>query len=270
MIPSDALDTSVVGRAFSILFCFDGRRHELSLAEITERVSLPKTTVHRLAAHLLDQGVLERGAAGCYRLGMRLFELGNLVPSQRRLRTIALPFIEDLYEATHQVIHFGVLDDIEVIYLERITGHDGVSCPTRIGGRMPAYCTAVGKAILAHRPDATHRTVQAGLSRRTPHTIVEQERLLQGLQEVTRSGLAYDWQEGQIGVSCVAAPVFSRDGRAVAAISVTSHAIHKRSERFAGAVQATAASLTRALRQMPDAYWDQSDLPADLRDVASS
>ena len=270
MASSDALDTSVVGRAFSILFCFDGRRHELSLAEITARVGLPKTTVHRLAAHLLEQGALERGTAGCYRLGMRLFELGNLVPSQRRLRTTALPFIEDLYETTHQVIHFGVLDGIEVIYLERITGHDGVSCPTRIGGRMPAYCTAVGKAILAHRPDAMHRTLQAGLARRTPHTIVDQWRLQEGLREITRSGLAYDWQESQVGVSCVAAPVFNRDGLAVAAISVTSHAIHKRSERFAGAVQATAASLTRTLRQMPDAYWDHSDLSADLRDGAST
>ncbi|WP_216826525.1 IclR family transcriptional regulator [Euzebya pacifica] len=265
MLSSDPLETSVVGRAFSILFCFDGRRHELSLAEITERVGLPKTTVHRLAAHLLEQGVLERGSAGCYRLGMRLFELGNLVPSQRRLRSTALPFIEDLYEATHQVIHFGVLDDIEVIYLERITGHDGVSCPTRIGGRMPAHCTAVGKAILAHRPEALGRTVQAGLSRRTPHTIADEARLVADLQEIARSGLAYDWQEGQVGVSCVAAPVFNRDGKAVAALSVTSHAIHKRSERFAGAVQATAASLTRTLRHMPDAYWDHSDLSAELR-----
>lgn len=259
-------DRSVLGRAFAILGSFDDRRSQITLAELADRVSLPKTTVHRLARQLVDYGALECGSSpGSYRLGMLLFELGGLVPSRRRLRETALPFIEDLYETTHETIHFGMLDGTEVVYLERISGHNAVACPTRPGGRMPAYCTAIGKALLAFNPEMVQDTIDAGLRPRTRHTLTRASLLREQLEQVHETGIAFDREEGQLGVACVGAPILDRRGMAIAAISVTSQPRGLQQSRYIGAVQATATSLGRALRKMPDSYWDQeSDRSAAL------
>ena len=103
-----------------------------------------------------------------YQLGLKLFELGNSVARQRELREAALPFMEDLYEATHETIHLGVLDDAEVLYVEKIAGRRGCTVPTTLGTRKPLYCTGLGKAILAYStPQLVQAVIQNGLPRRT-------------------------------------------------------------------------------------------------------
>jgi IclR family transcriptional regulator, acetate operon repressor len=256
-------ERSVLHRAFRILSAFDGERTEVSLAELAARTGLPKGTLHRLAAQLVEQSALERTQYG-YQLGMRLFEIGGLVPRQRRLREIAIPFIEDLYEATHETIHFGVLAGTDVVYLERISGHNSIRLPTRAGGRLPAYCSGIGKAMLAFSPQEVVDTVIArGMPRRTPHTISTAKRLQDALERVRELGVAYDLEEGKLGVACVAAPVFNNEKRPVAALSVTTTAprLH---ERLTPGVLATALSLSRAIRRMPDSHWDRRHLPTDI------
>ena len=147
----DAAARSVLERAFRILGAYSPADRELTLAEMTRRTGIPKPTVHRLAGELLALGLLE-GERGVYRLGMRMFELGQLVPLQRDLREEALPFMQDLFEATHETVHLAVLDGTEVLYIEKISGHRRVAAGSRIGGRLPAHCTAVGKAIIAVSP----------------------------------------------------------------------------------------------------------------------
>ncbi|MPY81470.1 MAG: helix-turn-helix domain-containing protein, partial [Actinophytocola sp.] len=163
---------SVLARALTILTSFEASDAEMSLAELTRRTGLPKPTVHRLVVELSSWGILERTQTGIC-LGMRLFELGQLAPAQRDLREAALPYLEDLWAATRATVHLAVLDDLEVVYIEKLAGRGGPELPSRVGGRMPTYCTAVGKALLAFSlPEVVHAVVDAGLVRRTPRTIV--------------------------------------------------------------------------------------------------
>ena len=263
-----APDTSVIGRVFALLRAFSqSGRAELSLAQLTKSTGLPKSTIHRTVGQLLEADVLERTAHG-YRLGLAMFELGSLVPRQRRLREVALPYMEDLYELTHETIHFGVLDQNEVLYIERIHGHESVDCATRIGGRMPLHCTGLGKSLLAWCADTmVEDVVRAGLPRRTPYTITQSARLREDLAEIRKRGLALDREEAVPGVNCVAAPILNRSNGPVAAISVTARSL-QRAERWATAVQQSAHRLTKAVRQMPDSFWQQSDLVASLTESA--
>ncbi len=114
--------TSVLERVFAILDCFSAEQPELTLAELASRTAIPKPTVHRLAKVLVDQRLLNRTDAG-FRLGIRLFELGELVGERRDLRDASLPFLQELFELTHETIHLGVLEGDEVLYFVKIVGY---------------------------------------------------------------------------------------------------------------------------------------------------
>ena len=140
---------SVLTRATQILAAFDDQHPTLKLRGLSARTGLPRSSVHRTAEQLVELRWLERSADG-YRPGLLLFELGGLVPRVSRIRQRALPFMEDLYETTHELVQLAVLDGSEVVYLEKIGGHDSSEVSSRLGGRLPAACTGLGKAMLAH------------------------------------------------------------------------------------------------------------------------
>lgn len=242
-----ATDNSMLGRAFSIIHAFCGADPTLSLAELSRRTNIPKATVFRIAGDLADRRVLERVESG-FRLGMHLFELGEMVPRQRRLRDAALPFLEDLYELTHEIVHLGVLEGHEVLYIEKLSGHRGVKTPSRIGGRFPAYCSALGKAILAYSPHAeVERVMAAGMRPRTPYTITSRASLVAQLHKAAREGVAFELEESAIGLTCVASPIFASAGLPVAALSVTGPTYRFDAEQKAVAVRMAALSVTRSL-----------------------
>lgn len=153
--------SSVLVRAFCVLDAFVPEGGEMGLSELVRRTGLPKATVHRLATQLVDIGALEK-MGDRYRPGLRLFELGSVVVRHRRLRDSALPLMEDLYEATHETVHLGIPDGLDVLYLEKIVGPRGSPVSTRVGTRKPLYCTALGKAMLAFSPGELLRAVLAG------------------------------------------------------------------------------------------------------------
>ena len=246
-------EPSVLGKAFRVLDSFGPDSGTLSLGEVASRADLPKSTVHRITGQLAQWGVLERTDGG-FRLGIRLFEWGSLVPHQRELREAAVPFMEDLYESTHETVHLGMLDGIEVMYVDKIAGHRGVSVPTSVGRRMPAYCTGLGKALLAFSaPELTDHVVTAGLQPRTAYTIVVPDVLRGELARVRARGVAYDHEEAVLGVACAAAPVRDQDGVAIAALSVTGPTIRVEPERLGPAVRTAALGLSRVLRAAPAA-----------------
>ncbi|GHF54946.1 IclR family transcriptional regulator [Amycolatopsis bartoniae] len=220
------------------------------LTELAARAGLSKTTTFRLVGDLVRLGLLEREGEW-YRLGGTLFELGSLVPRRQDLREIALPFLQDLFEGTRQTVHFGIRDDRDVVYLERIHGHDAVPLPSRIGGRLPLTCTAIGKALLAFSGPGLADEILAGpLPRLTPFSITDPVRLRTALEQTQVSGLAYEEQEAAPGVSCIAAPVFS-GAVAVAALSVAVPREQFRPAHLAPAVRTAALGLSRTLRQPP-------------------
>ncbi len=237
----------MLGRAFTILGAYGPADRRLTLAEITRRTGIPKPTVHRLAGELLALGALE-GEHGVYRLGMRMFEFGQLVPGQRDLREAALPFMEDLYEAAHETVHLAVLDGTDVLYIEKISGHRRVAAGSRIGGRLPAHCTAVGKALLAvSPPGALEAVLAAGLARRTAFTITVPSVLRRQLIKAARAGVAYEREESDLGVTCVASPVQGFGNPAMAAISITGPVTRLEPEGYAPAVRLAALGLSRRL-----------------------
>lgn len=240
---------SMVGRAFALLTAFRSGDDELSLAELCRRTGIAKPTAHRLLGELAALGVVERGENGAVRLGLPLFELGQLVPRQRDVQVVAEPFLADLFEATHETVHLAVPDGTDVVYVQKLAPGGGPDIPSRLGGRMPAYCTGVGKALLAFGPpDRLAAVLAAGLPRRTPRTVIAPGLLRSELESVRRRGLAEEREESAPGIACVAAPVLDAEGRAVAALSITGWANRLQTRFVAPAVRTAALTLSRAVK----------------------
>lgn len=238
---------SALGRADLILGAFDSTHTSLSMLGITARTRLPKTTVHRTIEKMVELGWLTHDQ-GRYRLGNRLFELAGLSGLQTFLRSVALPYLADLYASTKQTVHLAVLDRGQVLYIDKINGQRPTTALTRVGGRMPAHCTAVGKVLVAHaEPAVRERVLQRVLEPCTTATIVSSQRLEQELDRTVAEGLAFDREESAVGLSCVAAPVILTDGGCVAAISVATLDSRVRLSRFALAVHDASAGVTRAM-----------------------
>ncbi|MEU0426157.1 IclR family transcriptional regulator [Streptomyces canus] len=237
----------MLDKAADILEAFSPSGGPYRLSELSKRTGLPKPTVHRLAADLVRLGWLERSGTQ-YRLGAKLFELGSLVPHRLDLRETALPFLQDLFEATRETIHLGVREGLEVVYLERIHGHEALQLPSRIGGSLPLTCTGVGKALLAFSgTELTEEVLSRPLPSLTPYSITDPARLRMALEKTRVSGLAYEEQEAALGVSCIAAPVFAGDA-AIAALSVAVPRTRFSPAQLAPAVRTAALGLSRVLR----------------------
>lgn len=247
------LDT-VLGKAMAILHAFRVDDRLLPLAELVRRTGLPKGTVHRVAADLVHHRLLEKTEHG-YRLAGGLFELGMLAAVERTLLEVAMPFVQDLYERTHETVHLGVREGTEVVYVAKIGGHRQARSPSRTGGRMPMHCTAIGKVLLAHAdPEIRTAVLNGPLERRTPHTVVAPGLLEQQLARTLETGIAYEREESTVGLLCVGTPVLDADGRtAIAAVSVTGPVGRFRPEVHENAIRAAAAALgsTLARRRAP-------------------
>jgi DNA-binding IclR family transcriptional regulator len=237
----------VLARGLGLLDTFGPQDAELTLTEIAHRSGLPKPTTLRLLSQLVQWEALER-VGNSYRLGMKMFLLGQRVPRHRTLREAALPYLEDLYEATHENIHLAVPDGVSTLFLEKVSGHDSMPIVSRVGGKLPAHCTATGKIFLAHGELAQfQRTVAFGLTRCTPRTIVAPGLLRRELERTAERGYGVNYEEVEVGVSAVAAPVVDGAGRVVAAVSVTGRSVGMDVARLAPAVRTAARGLTREL-----------------------
>jgi len=237
--------TSVVDRSAALLAAFGPDDHALGIAELSRRAGLPKSTTHRLAAALVHAGLLERNGVRL-QLGLRLFELGELVPRRRGLRAAALPFMEDLREATRNTIHLAVLEGTEVVYLEILPGPDGPPVPSRVGGRLPAHATAVGKAMLACLPPEQAEEILRGpLRPLTSRTLTAPGAIRRQLARIRADGVAYDREESGPGVVCAAGPIRRPDGTAVAALSICGRSGRTKLDRIGPAVHTTALALAR-------------------------
>ena len=231
---------SVLGRIDTILGAFDDAHQILTLHELTQRTALPKSTVFRMIEQLAEMGWLERDFSG-YRVGMRLFEIGGLATRRSRLTETALPHLHSLSVTTGFAVPLAILDGPEVVYLHRVASGD-FQLPTREGGRQPAHCTALGKAMLAFDPETAAEVLETDLVRRTPHTITSAPDLAAELEQIAAIGLAFDREEAYEGLTCVAAPL-RNGGRAIAAVSVTGPVDRFDARAVATHVEQTAAAI---------------------------
>jgi DNA-binding IclR family transcriptional regulator len=232
-----------------VLDAFTPSSPVLTLSEIARRAALPLTTTHRLVGELCASGALERDRDGMYRIGLRLWEIASLAPRGVPLREAALPFLEDLYEVTHENVQLGVREGHEVLYIERITGRQAVGVLTRVGGRFPLHASGIGLVLLAHAPECVQQEVLAGrLHRFTDHTIADPDRLRRILAQVRRDGVAVSYRQVTLDALSVAAPVFDADGAVLAGLSIVSKADGTDPARLVPAVRAAALGTSRALR----------------------
>lgn len=239
--PSGGLD-----RAAVLLDAFDETHRELTLAALVRRSGLPRSTVHRTAERMIRLGWLDKPAE-TYRVGTRIFELSGLVPVRHELREAALPFLQDLYAATGTTVQLGILDGTRVLIVEKITGHRPMPMLSQVGSRIPAHCSSLGRAILAFSAaEAIDAVIAAGLIARTSRTVTSEVALRRELAAVPDRGWAVEREEGNIGVACIAAPIFDRSGTIAAAVSVSGPSGVVRPERMGAAVRLAAAAATRA------------------------
>lgn len=243
---------SVLGRALAVLETFSNGRPEQTLGAIAEETGLPSATAHRLVNELVAWGALERVGRGRYRIGLRLWQLGSLAPEPRALRDVALAYLHDLLEVTHEVVHLVVRDGERALYLERLMARPEVHVRSRVARRLPLHATGPGKVLLAHAPDDVAARVLAGrLPRFARNTITDPGVLRDALAAVRASGYCISREEMTDGTASVAAPVHGPDGDVVAAISVVVPAGRSDLTALVPAVRLAAAGIARELRRLP-------------------
>ncbi len=239
----------MTSRALRVLAAFGPDRPTLTLTELARRADVPLSTAHRLAGELVAWGALERDADGCFCIGLRLGELASLAPRGQALRHAARPFLEDLFEVTRENVQLAVLEESEVLVLERVSGPSAIRILGRVGGRLPAHPTAVGRALLAHAPAAVRdRVLARPLAALTPYTLTDPLLLGEELRAVAEAGVAVTWRQVTADACSVAAPVAGPDGAVVAALAIVVPVTGAEPAVLVPAVQAAARGVSRALR----------------------
>jgi DNA-binding IclR family transcriptional regulator len=234
LAPRSPYQIQVLDRALAILDTLSAEGPDLSLGEISEKLGLHKSTAHRVIMVLERHNLIERNSVnGRYRLGLKLFELGTRAVSQLDLRERARPFLERLVLETSETVHLCILDDSEVVYLDKVEPTRSVRMATSVGRRNPAHCTAVGKAIMAYLSDAQVEVIvrKQGLRAMTSNTITSFVELKKELSAIRERGYAVDNEEIEEGVRCIGCVVRNFFGEPLAAISISAPAFRLTKEK---------------------------------------
>jgi DNA-binding IclR family transcriptional regulator len=211
-----------VDKAFEILTALPAGGQFVGVSELARSMRLSKSTVFRLLTTMERNGFVER-EDGRYRLGRRLHDIGAQVyePQPGNLHELLSPIMAVLYERSRETVHLGVLRDSEVVLLGRLHGRRTTPHALRLGSRFPAHCSAMGKALLAHDPDAVDSLLDRGLVARTPRSIVAPRRFRAELHHARQTGIASSDQEARPNLSCVAIALRDTARRPVAALSIS-------------------------------------------------
>lgn len=245
------LNTSLA-KALRVLDLFNGVENGLSLSEIAQRLGLRPGSIYPIVYTLSKFGYLERDAeTKKYALGLRILVLANQILSSLDIREKAKPILKRLARDLEVNVHLAVLYEGEVLYLDREEASPSVIIPSVIGRRVPPHCTALGKVLLAHNPEAVEKLLGKGsLPAFTPNTITNPDFLRQELKRVWEQGYSVDWEEFHQGNICVAAPVYNYRGKVVAAISLSfpkARLTHEPLNHFVQAVVQGARELSASL-----------------------
>lgn len=191
-----------------MLATFDRERQSQNLSQIASRAGLALSTTHRIATELAGWGALQRGDDGAWHVGLRLWEIASVCPRSQILREVALPFMQDLYEATHENIQLAVREGTELVFVERIAGHRSVELITMVGSRFPLAATGMGRVLLAHAPvDIQQAVLELPLQAWTPHTVTDPAALRSQLDRIRREQFCVSDRQLSESTVAVAAPV---------------------------------------------------------------
>lgn len=244
---------SSVSTAIALLKCFTADEQELGVSELSRKLGVAKSTVHRLARTLIADGMLEQNAENeKYRLGIALFGLGALVRRRMNLSSEARQDLFALRNATGETVQLAILDGSEIMFVYNLESTQAIRVNSDIGVRKPAFCTASGRAILAFQPEDVvgAALTRVHLERRTPKTEIEPQRIRKALTEVRQRGFAIEDEESEVGMRALAAPVRAAGGIVVGSVSVAGpvQRLSKDTlQRFAPEVVRTAEAISARL-----------------------
>jgi IclR family pca regulon transcriptional regulator len=249
----DGSHSQSLERGLAILSAFRSGRPILGVTELAREVGLSRSTAHRYVSTLATLGYLRQDAeTRKYRLGPRVFDLGFAALNSMELREVAAPHLRELSDQTGYTVNMAVLDGLDIVYVERCrsarAGQREIDLNLHVGSRLPAYCTSLGKVLLAYLPDDERAAALARVdfARRGPNTLLSEEALGAELQHVREDGFAINNEELAYGLRSIAAPVFAHDGRAVAGINLAVH-------RTMVSMEELVADLSSQLRRAADA-----------------
>lgn len=242
--------TTVV-KAIRVMQAFSYSEPVLGVSELSRRLEMGKSTVHRILTTLVDEGFVQRTSDNRYRLGLRLYELGQVVVAGLELREVAHVPLERLRTQSGETAHLAVLEVPDVVYLERFESPSTLRLFSRLGRRSHAHATSSGKCLLAFGSQDDFATVIAsGLPRVAPRTITTPRLLANALADIREKGYVVSVEESEKGVVSVGAPVFGHTGACIAAVSVAGPIMRMppdNLDRFINLVTATAASISRSM-----------------------
>jgi IclR family pca regulon transcriptional regulator len=216
-------------RGLAILGCFTPKRPVLGIADIADDLGMSRSTTHRYVITLVALGYLEQGASRKYRLGLRVTDLGMSALNSTGLREHAHPYLEELRQRSTYTTSLGVLDGTDVLYVDRVRsfrrGQSSIDLNLHTGSRLPAYCTAMGKLLLANLPESEQRELIASmkLTKHGPNTITSKKALREELDDVLAAGFAVNDQELAPELYAIAAPVRNEARDVVAAVNLAAH-----------------------------------------------
>jgi DNA-binding IclR family transcriptional regulator len=249
---ADKRETGTLGKLMVLLDIVTHADGPMRFTDILAVAGQPRGTLHRQLGHLTEEGLLEVLADGRYAPGLRLLDLASRSWARNEFRLIAEPHLNALQQLTGETVHLGVLRGASVIYLDKVEGSQPVRMYSQIGNASPIYCTGVGKAALSALPDDRLDAIISSVSFQhfTENTLTP-ETLRREIADIRRSGNAFDREEHEVGIRCVAAPVFSEDLSFVGGVSVTGPAYRltfERLEEWALPVRGAAQSIMSGMR----------------------
>ena len=234
---------------FTLLDILANREEAMSLKEISEKSGLHSSTAHRILNDLATGRFVDRPAAGSYRLGMRLLELGNMVKARLNVRDAALAPMRELHKLTQQPVNLSMRQGDEIIYVERAySERSGMQVVRAIGGRAPLHLTSVGKLFLAFDDPQRLRSyaTRTGLAGQTRNSITQLPILERELSKARQYGIARDNEELEMGVRCMAAGIYDDQNKLVAGLSISAPA-DRLEEHWLTKLQSTASEISKAL-----------------------
>jgi IclR family pca regulon transcriptional regulator len=245
-------------RGLAILSAFKTGRPLLGISELAREVELTRSTAHRYVATLAMLGYLDQDPASRkYRLGPRVLDLGFSAINSMELREIAAPHLQRLSDETGHTVNMAILDGTDVVYVERCRsaqqGQREIDLNLHVGSRLPAYCTSMGKVLLAHlaESDCAELLGRIDLARRGPNTLTKRAALVAELARVREHGLAVNNEELAFGLRSIAVPVRGQAGDVVAAINLAVHrswvSMEDLVRRLSPTLKQTAAEVSRRL-----------------------
>lgn len=211
-------------RTFDIIELLATSPNGMGVTEIGRKLGLHKSTVYRLIKALVQRGYLEKDqSTGAYRIGLKFVEISSLHIQQIELKTEAIPFMRHLSELTGQVTHLAIMDETEVVYIEKIDVIQSLRMYSQIGKRIPVYCSALGKVLLSGQNSDYQKRIMKKIkyTQQTKNTIREESQFINELEKTKQRGWAVDNEEHELGIRCIAAPIKDFTGKVIAALSIT-------------------------------------------------